>query len=29
MSEMQPRNEKLRRRHAEITALLAAENLQE
>ena len=29
MSEMQPRNEKLRRRHADITALLAAENLAE
>ncbi len=26
MSEMQPRNKKLRRRHAEIAALLAAEN---
>lgn len=29
MSEMQPRNEKLRRRHAEIAALLAAENKSE
>ena len=29
MSEMQPRNEKLRRRHADIAALLAAENKSE
>ena len=29
MSEMQPRNEKLRRRHADIAALLAAENTSE
>jgi N-acetylmuramic acid 6-phosphate etherase len=29
MSEMQPRNEKLRRRHADIAALLATENLAE